>query len=342
MFISLSIAEPCHQNWGNMLPEQQGKFCLSCQKKVTDFTNMTDAEMLTYFTQSKGNTCGRFTDDQLERRIAEPKKHSIGKWKYFWQILIPVMFGVYRSEAQTTKGEVATTICIDKSKLVQPVLMGDVVVYRPVNYSLQIIDETGQAIPFATVHFKSKNLMLSADAMGRFKVTTHLNETVEISSIGFVTKTVDFQTLEKNKLVIVLQKQLVNLPDIKVIGYGTTMGKMVAGGVSIVRHKSLISLFTKKKDLIPVLPEPSIKIFPNPIRANQSFKVALSVNKLDRYLLQIIDVAGHVIKEQFIDMQMLQQTETIEGAGFQHSGVYIIHLVNSEKKNVFNGKLVVG
>ncbi len=39
--IKINIAEPCHENWEKMLDEEKGKFCLSCQKQVVDFSRMT-------------------------------------------------------------------------------------------------------------------------------------------------------------------------------------------------------------------------------------------------------------------------------------------------------------
>jgi hypothetical protein len=44
-----------------------GKFCNSCNKNVSDFTDFSDQELLDYFKQPSGKVCGSLTIHQLER-----------------------------------------------------------------------------------------------------------------------------------------------------------------------------------------------------------------------------------------------------------------------------------
>lgn len=86
------IQEPCHENWSNMTNEEQGRFCHSCSKTVTDFSTMTDTEILKYLSNASGNTCGRFAADQLNREIhvpATPAKKTF--WAYLLSMFLPVM-----------------------------------------------------------------------------------------------------------------------------------------------------------------------------------------------------------------------------------------------------------
>jgi hypothetical protein len=41
----IEIENPCSENWNNMKPNQHGRFCLSCQKTVIDFTNKSPSEI---------------------------------------------------------------------------------------------------------------------------------------------------------------------------------------------------------------------------------------------------------------------------------------------------------
>jgi hypothetical protein len=62
----ISIENPCHEDWQTMTPETQGRFCGACEKTVVDFTTMSDAEILHYFSKpSVEKTCGRFRVEQL-------------------------------------------------------------------------------------------------------------------------------------------------------------------------------------------------------------------------------------------------------------------------------------
>jgi hypothetical protein len=63
---TISIPKPCHEDWNAMLPEAQGKHCLSCCKTVIDFSTWETEDILTYL--QKRNTeqvCGRFNTQQV-------------------------------------------------------------------------------------------------------------------------------------------------------------------------------------------------------------------------------------------------------------------------------------
>jgi hypothetical protein len=46
---SISIPQPCHENWNQMTPVEQGRHCIQCSKTVTDFTVMSNNEIINYF-----------------------------------------------------------------------------------------------------------------------------------------------------------------------------------------------------------------------------------------------------------------------------------------------------
>ena len=77
----ITIANPCHEDWNTMTPAQQGRHCAACQKQVTDFTTMSDEQMLAFFTRSTESVmCGRFLPAQLNRELIAPtrKRHFPG------------------------------------------------------------------------------------------------------------------------------------------------------------------------------------------------------------------------------------------------------------------------
>jgi hypothetical protein len=106
-YLHINIPESCHESWHEMTPNQKGRHCLSCQKTVVDFTGMTDAELVSFFTKNKGNTCGRFTIEQVKRNIPiAPKQFH---WmKFFFRISLPAFFLSSKVAAQndTTKPKV--------------------------------------------------------------------------------------------------------------------------------------------------------------------------------------------------------------------------------------------
>lgn len=73
----LSIPTPCSQPWHKMQPAENGRFCDACQKKVVDFTEFTDKELINFFNKTNNNICGRFQHTQLDKKLVVNKCHSV-------------------------------------------------------------------------------------------------------------------------------------------------------------------------------------------------------------------------------------------------------------------------
>lgn len=66
MDFRITIPEPCHEDWAQMHPNAQGRFCDSCRKTVVDFTTMLPEKVQQYFGIHRNQrVCGRFRPDQL-------------------------------------------------------------------------------------------------------------------------------------------------------------------------------------------------------------------------------------------------------------------------------------
>ncbi|MNU24511.1 hypothetical protein D3C71_128360 [compost metagenome] len=64
MSTQLHIAEPCHEDWNAMTPNEQGRHCDHCCKTVIDFTSW-EAEDILHYLRQHTNACGRLRKDQL-------------------------------------------------------------------------------------------------------------------------------------------------------------------------------------------------------------------------------------------------------------------------------------
>ncbi len=62
--IRYSIPSPCHEDWNQMTPKDQGRFCASCEKVVVDFRTMSVEEVQTYLSENQ-KVCGTFNKSQL-------------------------------------------------------------------------------------------------------------------------------------------------------------------------------------------------------------------------------------------------------------------------------------
>lgn len=86
------IQEPCHEDWNHMAGKEQGRFCHSCSKTVTDFSSMTDTEILQFLSTASSNTCGRFATGQVSREIHVPATAAKKTfWAYLLSMFLPVM-----------------------------------------------------------------------------------------------------------------------------------------------------------------------------------------------------------------------------------------------------------
>lgn len=68
----LEIPKPCNENLAEMTPMGLGRFCMHCQKTVTDITNMSDAQVLQLFQKNTDTHCIRAFASQLNRPISLP------------------------------------------------------------------------------------------------------------------------------------------------------------------------------------------------------------------------------------------------------------------------------
>ena len=101
----ITVPNPCNENWDSMMPQNQGRFCTSCQLVVTDFTKMDDQEIINYFrTHQKEKICGHFRSDQLTRMkiTITPAQLQNHNWSIIQQIRIAI-FLVFASSLFSCK-----------------------------------------------------------------------------------------------------------------------------------------------------------------------------------------------------------------------------------------------
>ena len=99
--IKISIPEPCKVPWDGMSPvDSDRRHCSSCDKVITNFSEMSDDELMLYFKHSQGKICGLFSNHQLNRRIKliPEKTRKAGWWRIM--LLIPLSFFSKSAKAQ--------------------------------------------------------------------------------------------------------------------------------------------------------------------------------------------------------------------------------------------------
>ncbi|OQP62364.1 hypothetical protein A3860_28820 [Niastella vici] len=226
--VQLHIPEPCHENWQNMTPQEQGRFCGSCQKIVVDFSVMSDKEILNYISSASTQVCGRFANDQLKRELSVAENKRRFSWAYIWNVLLAT-FLVTESYAQGEPVMKKKPVTTNKPVLPNALpTMGTIAIVEPVELSLPreisgtiIGSKSKQPMSGATVMIKGTGKGVVADALGNFRIQVEQQDTVtlEISYVGYQSQTLVFdnKTNWKNVNVILFEEDVVFTGEVLVV-----------------------------------------------------------------------------------------------------------------------------
>jgi hypothetical protein len=174
--VQIHISQPCHENWHNMTPKEQGRFCGSCEKIVVDFSKMSDKEMLNHLSKAVGQpVCGRFANDQLNRKIEPAINNKRFSPPYVWNLLLATAL-FFESCNDTTTGEV---VC--EKPAVQQLPVEDSTMSKPV-----VAEDTSRPIPLLEINEKilSTELDLSEEGMMTSGFAVMENDGVPITGPG--------------------------------------------------------------------------------------------------------------------------------------------------------------
>jgi len=203
--ISISIPEPCHEDWGQMTPNEQGRFCNACAKTVVDFSVMTDTQVLNYLIDKQHEkVCGRLLTEQMDTPISivKPAKRIV---KWYWNAAAAIALLFSRSEAkaqQPVKTETAPVRFDGKDQLVR----GELAV-RPANQASgelkgTVVDKEGNPVPFASVVVKDGLTGVAADVGGNFVIKAVTGTVLRFTAAGFEQKEFTVGTERSCRIVL--------------------------------------------------------------------------------------------------------------------------------------------
>lgn len=226
----LSINTPCQESWNEMMPADKGGFCQHCQKTVTDFSALSDPQLIELLKNKKASACGRFTIDQLNRVISAsvPEKRR----KPFISIAT-----IVAALAIATPAVKAASL-IEKSEQIadKDHQANNVSLENPTGIISGIVRLSGDNLPaqYVTVRIKDRNIGTQTDRDGRFKlrVPDDFRKKVlilEVSLIGYA----------KKRVKVVLRKE------IKPLDIILEEDTIIFGEYIITNDKQEVSLWKK-------------------------------------------------------------------------------------------------
>ena len=186
--IQISIPEPCHEGWQNMTPVEKGRFCASCQKKVLDFTYLSDNEIIKVVTKND-NLCARIDVSNLNRNLIKTKTKS----NYFGYFATTVLaffgLGIENVVAQE-KPVVEQTDFKYLNKASDSV--------KKIIVSGLVKNVYGQPLPGAIIKIKGTKNSTNTDQNGKYTIEVNQGE---ILIFSFLAK-IDKEVLVRNSKII--------------------------------------------------------------------------------------------------------------------------------------------
>jgi hypothetical protein len=186
--IQISIPEPCHEGWQNMTPVEKGRFCASCQKRVFDFTYLSDNEIIKVVTKND-NLCARIDVSNLNRNLIKTKTKS----NYFGYFATTVLaffgLGIENVVAQE-KPVVEQTDFKYLNKATDSV--------KKIIVSGLVKNVYGQPLPGAIIKIKGTKNSTNTDQNGKYTIEVNQGE---ILIFSFLAK-IDKEVLVRNSKII--------------------------------------------------------------------------------------------------------------------------------------------
>lgn len=237
--LTINIPDPCKQAWSDMAPVEDGRFCQHCQKKVIDFSAMTDKEIITTIHKGEKKLCGRFLPDQLGRTLVtdSPRRHSLLPAAMFASLIAAII-----PDNSNAQKRVDTAALAMVQKADHPARSS-----KPRVLEGQIVDSlTNEGLSRVSILIKRPLRGTVSDVDGKFRLILPSDfdgQTfiLRISCTGYNSKELTFHVDQlAAPITIALQNSKNDLDEIVVTGYGVARRTTIAGGyITIVQGEVL-------------------------------------------------------------------------------------------------------
>lgn len=319
--LHLSIPEPCHENWNQMTPNEQGRHCFSCQKTVVDFTLMSDQEVLNYVSAASSSVCGRFNDDQVNRTYREQKLKPLFTWKYIWSVMVTGFLLLGQSvtaQSRNVKGKVAIervqrpdtrqavgrrtvdTLPSLPQKEEGVIIVGAIrtapVKKQKINqivrgHGVVLDDSTRVPIANASIQIKGSETGISADEQGNFRIAVNRKDrkaVLEVSAVGYATREIIVPVNAVDRLELLLRRETEELPAVEVVA-GRWMGKVSVcggqvGGLMVTRETTRLEK-VKRNINDWLFGTKEVTVYPNPVVPGSTINISIQVKKMGDHKL---------------------------------------------------------
>lgn len=340
-----SIPTPCTENWENMTPENQGRFCGSCRKTVVDFTQMTDRQLQQWFSLHQGSVCGRFHQEQLDRPVVLPVEKKPGGWRY-WQYLLSALLVTSEVTAQTIpdRPEVSQQLPAGEGAYLSDLVsVGKVAFNRkppkeqPGILRGRLLDMDGHPVPYASITFGNKR-GVQADSNGYYRFSrAGLSDTAMLtfSALGFETQRLRINQLWRDKWDKTVPLVLESAREI--------MGEFIIIADKHPKKKSIADTLSRIKDSLSCLKpaKNQFTVYPNPVSRGNAVHISAKLNQPGNYQVQLFNTAGTLLETLSLSREQMSGTTVLNIPAGLVPGTYLIRLSHPELKRPMAQQILV-
>lgn len=225
----ISLPNPCHEDWAAMTPDEKGKFCGACQKKVHDFTRASDRQIVEAIKQEK-DLCGRYLLTQLERElIVHKEKSSI--WAAASAAAITLLtIGTHEATAQVAEPTEQRELGIVKGKMIAPTVVTGVV------------SDNEYPLPGVTVSVEGTARLAQTDFDGKYSITAVHGQVLVFTFAGLITEKITIGTATTINIRLKEEAKLTT----EIMGLTRPARQSLTGSVTVI-SKDLIEAKEKKR-----------------------------------------------------------------------------------------------
>lgn len=342
---NITVAEPCHEDWNKMSPVEQGRFCGSCQKNVIDFTTKSDEEIIAFFNNYNGSSCGRFANEQLNRPIKilalKPASRFV---RYAASLLLPAAFVSTKSNAQTTSPTTGDTIVTAQIDLPEDIVVGTYIKAPTIAEKVvkgQVIDAvTNEPLAGVSVTLKGSDRGVVTDDNGGFTIAfTSRKDVLQYSSVGYQTAEIKVSKLStKNDVLIQMKQVSMLMGELIITGYTNTKTcTRTTGAMSVTRNTNYTIWDQLKDTLLPA----KVQVYPNPVAATGTVQMSFPNVKPGTYQIRLLNNSGQLFYSFQKQISGKNETEQIHLNNLMAAGIYLVQVTDEKNKMIQNSKLLV-
>lgn len=314
--LQLHIPTPCHENWEEMTVVEKRRFCSSCQKKVMDFSSMSDREIALHFKKpSTGSVCGRFMQDQLDRNI-EIERKRIPWLKYLFHFAIPAFLASCGARAQG-KVNVVTEYRIADVKDTAGIILDGMVLKR-VSGDTVLIQNTPDSLivppKIENMPPKERSIILPGVVLPR-----EMNVRESPLKMPIPEKNVIFQD------PVFLGGEFTVVRTGRVLSCNTNRRS---------NPFSFIRKFFKDTALN------RLNIYPNPIQSNSTLHIGRNQKEFGEHTLQLYNPSGQLVFVKEITFDEKEQIISVELPSTK-PGSYFIKIISKGTHRSYTEKLII-